>query len=129
MSDEWLEGSGHCGRNLPGSVRLSSAFQYSLRVFQRERKENVVFKGRGFIRRPVSLSPFGRERGWREGSAFERLARRFQIRRFPTSIRALVNADTRVVVTDDVLKFHTDDRRVEFREAYEKICKDYGVDP
>jgi hypothetical protein len=58
---------------------------------------------------------------------FEPLARSFQRRWFPRRIRELMNRDTRVIVDDKTLKFHVDDRRAEFREAYQALCKKYGV--
>lgn len=54
----------------------------------------------------------------------ESVARAVQLRAFPAAIRALMNADSRVVVTDDVLKFHINDRRLEFRAAHEKILRE-----
>lgn len=48
---------------------------------------------------------------------------RLQRRRFPPEIRAAMNRDTRVVVSDDVLKFHVNDRREEFRRRWrEKLA-------
>ncbi|MFZ2681588.1 MAG: hypothetical protein WAZ14_00595 [Patescibacteria group bacterium] len=41
----------------------------------------------------------------------EHLARQLQLERFPASIRALMNVDSRVVVTDNMLKFHEQDAR------------------
>ncbi|MBI4276719.1 hypothetical protein HY629_02675 [Candidatus Uhrbacteria bacterium] len=49
------------------------------------------------------------------GAWFERFVKRIQMRAFPKNIRELMNKDTRVVVTDKVLKFHTNDRREEYR--------------
>jgi hypothetical protein len=50
----------------------------------------------------------------------ERPSRWLQERLFPSRIRELANRDSRVVITDHVLKFHVDDRRQLFREGYEK---------
>ncbi len=49
---------------------------------------------------------------------FEQWAKRIQMRTFPNNIRDLMNKDTRVVVTDEVLKFHTNDRREEYRKEF-----------
>ncbi len=44
------------------------------------------------------------------------------------ALRALANKDTRVVITPHVLKFHVDDGREGFREAYYQNGKRYGLD-
>lgn len=46
--------------------------------------------------------------------------RKIQERRFPVSIRTLANKDTRVIVSDSVLKFHDGDRRAFFRDEFKK---------
>lgn len=51
-------------------------------------------------------------------SLVEGWAQRFQERRFPETIKQMMNKDTRVVVTDHILKFHTNDRRVEYRDLW-----------
>jgi|GEM_PF-913626 len=58
--------------------------------------------------------------GWprRLGDALERWCRAFQERRFSSEVRALVNRDTRVIATDRMLKFHTSDRRAEYRDRW-----------
>jgi hypothetical protein len=60
---------------------------------------------------PISPSSFA--------IGFEKIARSLQRRWFPARIRERMNKDTSVVVSDDVLKFHIDDARLAFREAYE----------
>ncbi|MBI4449714.1 hypothetical protein HY634_01525 [Candidatus Uhrbacteria bacterium] len=52
------------------------------------------------------------------GDVFERWSRRYQERRFSPEIRALANRDSRVVVNDRMLKFHTNDRRQEYRDRW-----------
>jgi hypothetical protein len=54
------------------------------------------------------------------GDAIERWSRRFQERRFSPEIRALANKNSRVVITDRMLKFHTNDRRAHYRERWMK---------
>ncbi len=49
----------------------------------------------------------------------------FQQRRFPESIRSIANVDSRVVVTDDMLKFHENDRRAQFMSVYEESLQRY----
>lgn len=63
------------------------------------------------VRPLVRLPAFGR-------SPIENIARRIQSRRFPAEIKSMMNRDTRVVVTDHILKFHTNDRRVEYRDLW-----------
>lgn len=48
----------------------------------------------------------------------EPLLRSVQRHRFPRVLRELANKDTRVVITDDMLKFHDNDRRREFMEKF-----------
>ncbi len=52
-----------------------------------------------------------------------RLARSFQLKRLPKQIKTLMNKDSRVVVTDQMLKFHDNDRRAEYRDMLEVKCK------
>lgn len=84
--------------------------------------------------RPSSVSDERRVHGarsaWNEelrSGIFESLARGFQMIRFPESIRRVMNVDHRVVVTDDILKFHENDRRHEYREAYRVRCRALGL--
>jgi hypothetical protein len=55
---------------------------------------------------------------WLRVRALEPFARTFQMRWFPRGIRERMNQDTSVIVRDDALKFHVDDARVAFRDAY-----------
>lgn len=57
----------------------------------------------------------------------EALARALQLLRFPVELRMIMNTDERVIVTDDLLKFHENDRRKEFRGQYETRCRSLGV--
>ncbi|MEK7655206.1 MAG: O-antigen ligase family protein [Patescibacteria group bacterium] len=57
----------------------------------------------------------------------EPVAKYLQMRTFPSSIRSLMNRDTRVMVTDKALKFHVEDGREEIRAKYEAICKDKRI--
>ena len=47
----------------------------------------------------------------------EVLLKKVQENRLPARIRAMMNVDTRVVVRDDMLKFHDHDRRAEIERA------------
>lgn len=57
--------------------------------------------------------------------AFERAAKSVQLRRLPAGLRAMMNRDSRVVVTDRVLKFHENDRRAEYRGRWLGLCRKY----
>lgn len=52
----------------------------------------------------------------------EPLARRFQMRKFPEPIRSKANRDSRVRISDDMLKFHVNDRRAYFEDEFRKRC-------
>jgi hypothetical protein len=49
--------------------------------------------------------------------------RRMQKKRFPETIKAMMNQDSRVVVDDGMLKFHENDRRQEYRDAFLKLTR------
>jgi hypothetical protein len=53
----------------------------------------------------------------------EPIFRSIQRRRLPLELRDMANTDTRVVVTDDVLKFHVNDRREHFRDQFEALAQ------
>lgn len=48
-----------------------------------------------------------------------------QRRRLPVSLRRIANIDSRVVITDSMLKFHDNDRREQFRDEFESLVKLY----
>jgi hypothetical protein len=56
-----------------------------------------------------------------QGGFVDRTLKGLQRKRFPTVIRELANTDTRVIVRDDMLKFHENDRRAEYRDDWEKM--------
>ncbi len=58
---------------------------------------------------------------------FEGIAKWIQLRWFPASIRAFMNVDSRVMVTDQVLKFHVEDGREEYRKKYYEICRERNI--
>ncbi len=51
----------------------------------------------------------------------EPLFRSIQRNRLPAHLREIANLDSRVVVTDDVLKFHDNDRRAQYRDGFESL--------
>lgn len=55
------------------------------------------------------------------GRLLEPLARSVQKQRFPKTLRELANQDSRVVITDEMLKFHENDRRHEFKQKFEAV--------
>lgn len=57
----------------------------------------------------------------------ESFYRRLQERRFPDVIRARLGKDTTVVANDHVLKFHTYDRREEYRKKFIKAMSMYDA--
>jgi len=58
---------------------------------------------------------------------FERVARQFQMRWFPASIRDRMNRDTSVIVNDHILKFHVDDGREQYRARYQERLRLCGL--
>lgn len=57
---------------------------------------------------------------FRHTGFFERIYQSIQQTRFPESIRMRANLDSSVVVNDEMLKFHEQDRRAEFQKLYEE---------
>ncbi|MBI4281158.1 hypothetical protein HY628_03095 [Candidatus Uhrbacteria bacterium] len=57
----------------------------------------------------------------------EAAARAAQLLWLPAGLRRLMNVDQRVVVTDELLKFHENDRRQEIFERYQKRCGELGI--
>ncbi|MBI4598913.1 hypothetical protein HY734_01805 [Candidatus Uhrbacteria bacterium] len=60
-------------------------------------------------------------------SGFEAAAKRLQERRLPAEVKHMANQDSRVVVSDVMLKFHTNDRRAEFYERWKAVVEREGV--
>jgi hypothetical protein len=50
----------------------------------------------------------------------EKLAKQLQMDKFPQTIKAMMNRDSRVIVTDDMLKFHDQDSRAQIVSALAK---------
>ena len=49
------------------------------------------------------------------------IAKKIQEKYFPELIKKMKNQDSRVIVNDNMLKFHTEDRRQELKEAWKKL--------
>jgi len=53
---------------------------------------------------------------------FEKLAKKFQLKILPQDLRAMINQNTKVIVNEQMLKFHREDRREEYlRKFNEKV--------
>ncbi|MDA1038135.1 MAG: hypothetical protein O2877_00420, partial [bacterium] len=72
-----------------------------------------------------SIEPSGVTR--RVPFIFEKISRKLQHRRFPQVITQMANRDSRVVISDAMLKFHSNDRRELFRERHESLCEQLGL--
>lgn len=57
----------------------------------------------------------------------EPIFKKAQLKVLPRAIKEMANKDMRVVVDDKILKFHTNDRREEYREKWEKQIKKLEV--
>jgi len=53
----------------------------------------------------------------------EKFYRWLQLKKLPSKIKSLMNHDTRVVVSDTILKFHTNDNRQEISDQFKKNCQ------
>jgi hypothetical protein len=53
------------------------------------------------------------------GNGAEQLAKKIQLAFLPQHLKKMANQDTKVVVSDSVLKFHDNDRRSKFKEMFE----------
>ncbi|MEK7665446.1 MAG: hypothetical protein AAB337_01030 [Patescibacteria group bacterium] len=71
------------------------------------------------VYKPTNCHAIGKRVG---RNIFESLARILQRRRLPSELQSVANLDTRVIVTDDMLKFHPNDRREEFLRRWKAIC-------
>jgi len=57
----------------------------------------------------------------------ETIFKKIQLIALPSSLKRLANFDTRIVVTDQVLKFHANDRREEFKRNFEARVRKYEL--
>ncbi len=75
---------------------------------------------------PVRSASPRRARTWNGhrdlGHLLEPIMKKFQRSRLPHEIQSMANQDTRVIVRDDLLKFHPNDRRQEFIDRLEDLC-------
>lgn len=62
-------------------------------------------------------------------SFLEKRLRQIQSVRFPKELADMANQDTRVIINDNVLKFHVTDNRFRFRSTYQQICHDLNIKP
>ncbi|MDP3964681.1 MAG: hypothetical protein Q8Q20_03440 [bacterium] len=54
------------------------------------------------------------------GDRLERVFENYQMKILPDSLRGLANRDTRVVLSDTMLKFHDNDRRTQYQNAWQE---------
>ncbi len=59
--------------------------------------------------------------------AIDAPSRRLQMKKFPSQIVSMANIDSRVVISDDVLKFHVGDRRAEFERRFREKLVELGI--
>lgn len=94
-------------------------------------RANGYIVGRHPLARPWLVSPDLRIRRPRLQipvlRGMEKTAAIFQEKHFPPQINEVLNQDTRVMVTSQVLKFHVEDRREEYRKRYEEACERRGL--
>ncbi|MBU2566615.1 hypothetical protein KKG46_03590 [Patescibacteria group bacterium] len=64
-----------------------------------------------------------------EISFLEKKFKIIQQNRLPSQINKQANQSTDVVISDNVLKFHTTDARRPIRDSYYKICNEFNVQP
>jgi hypothetical protein len=55
------------------------------------------------------------------GSLVERASKSIQMKKLPARIKELAGKDEGVAISDNVLKFHDEDRRREYRERWIKL--------
>ena len=63
-------------------------------------------------------------RSFRFPNFCEQIAEKLQRRKFPEVIQNMANRDSRVVVSDAMLKFHDNDRRAEYRDKLEAMMQE-----
>ncbi len=91
----------------------------SFEEFEKENKwvdvffPNASLRSAHHIHEPQNIPSLIRHVG-----LFESFFRSIQRHRFPSQIRDLANVDSRVVINDDMLKFHENDRRDLYRGKY-----------
>jgi len=57
----------------------------------------------------------------------EKFFRWLQIKMMPANLKEMANRDSRVVVTDKILKFHANDRREEYKQKWIKRTHELGI--
>ncbi len=51
---------------------------------------------------------------------YEKLLKKIQLKIIPKELKSIMNLNTKVIINDDVLKFHTKDRRKKYNDLYTK---------
>lgn len=74
--------------------------------------------------RTINIGPVGRTcKSILQIVPLERPLRWLQLRIMPGQVKQMANKDNRVVVNDHILKFHTNDRRIEQQAAWEQLTQ------
>lgn len=106
-------------------------------LFGREEYFTKLWHANSWIRQQMpNAYPVRRARAFRLSATspawripwVEAWAERLQRGRFPRVIRDMMNRDTRVVVSNTVLKFHENDRRAAIKAALRERLAAYGID-
>ncbi|MBU0707979.1 hypothetical protein KKG41_06435 [Patescibacteria group bacterium] len=61
------------------------------------------------------------------GNQLEKKYKKLQQSKLPTNLREMVNQDTRVVMTDTMLKFHDKDRRAQYQDDWMQKIRALGI--
>lgn len=108
--------------------KLFHANEWAKKIFFRRRLYRTVKEHRVFLNFfGIVLKRMGEFLIMCTGRASENLAKALQMRILPESLRAIHNRDTRVVMNDQILKFHIRDMRQQVRTKFFETCKNYGI--
>jgi len=114
---------------LPGEDPYFSFWTRSLvPIFDREAVFDRMHKKNSWVEKDLphaSPRPFHPEIGIRMRFTIpvprlESFARSVQMKRFPAPLKEQANLDSRIVITDEMLKFHSNDRRTLFKNLWKK---------
>lgn len=100
--------------------------------FERLQAENVWIKERlpnFFVQKPSQIRTVRRRTcllaDWLFAAVFplEEKFKELELELLPAELRQIANTDSRVVINDRMLKFHANDRRLEFQEKYKECLR------
>lgn len=102
------------------TARLPNAWTWSW--------QNRLLKNNGLLRGIKRF--YGRMFGMAAGNFLEAWARDYQLQRMDKNVHSKAKlGTTEVVISEDVLKFHEDDRRAKYNAAYRQRCEQLGIAP